>query len=193
MAMANTRADHLPIPGGLLQGNLTVQRQRDLFPLPAPAFPLRCETTRAKSRSVCQRAGRRLAEGKEFAATVRGLNWLYGGRSSAGKSPPTAAQSEVLEYIEDCIHKVEAAPGQSSPQAALRELLGSKAAYGGESCKVAAFQEGSVSLPPVAGGVDLLAALPEEDRVMLEGFEHSLCVLPAELERRQNERGLKPY
>ena len=40
MAMANTRADHLPIPGGLLQGNLTVQRQRDLFPLLVPAFPL---------------------------------------------------------------------------------------------------------------------------------------------------------
>ena len=62
-------------------------------------------------------------------------------------------------------------------------------AYSGEVSRIATYCEGSrVSLPRAAGGVQLAAHLPAEDRKYLDRFEHALFVAPdVLLDRRQAE------
>ena len=128
-------------------------RQRDLFPLPVPAVVPLCASIRRLSRGVRQRVGRRRAIGVEVREAVLSCNLLYSGSwgQSGASAKPSAQQAAAIAYVEECVSAIQ--PLETlSPQAALRELLGSQATYGGSPCKTAPFAEESLSLPQSAGG-----------------------------------------
>ena len=80
------------------------------------------------------------------------------------------------------------------PRQPLRELLGARTLYGGESCKVATYHDGSdISLPARAGQVQLRDVLPDEDRALLDEFEHSLFVPPEEYTDSCGEKEARPF
>ena len=124
---------------------------------------------------------------------IKALNWAWS-RGTKHCGTASAAQQEVLGYLRECDELSGGPPTDLSPQAAFSELLGTKTAYGGESCKVATYHDGSsISLPASAGGVSLAEQLLDSDRVMLDRFEQSLFVPEVDFRERRAREKVKPH
>jgi hypothetical protein len=120
---------------------------RDLFPL--PRLPPVLGEKGSRSRQVLQKVGRSRAATSAADETLWALNELAGrGHSFDGLGPSEGQASAVTHVLAAC-REDRPWPALPAPEAALRELLDSKASnYVGDGlCSVAPFCRDSVSWP----------------------------------------------
>ena len=156
--------------------------QRDLLPLPllpaegSVAIPTRSRRIRQKA-SRCRRVVDAANE------VIWSINVLHG--SSECGIWPSEAQVASLAAIHQAGQADTPPQDLPAPEAALRQLLGSKASYAEDLNATAPFCRGSVSWPDSAVGVALSGAVPGGERSRVADALARLSLAPEELETRR--------
>ena len=131
---------------------------RDLLPLPVPEGPTTA-SVRHLSRPVAQRRCRLKAQHASLSECVWALNFLYGQGQAMQGLRPSAAQEAAILNIRELVRGGTPPAPLLQPEAALRELLGTKAtAYEAvEPSRVAHYSREAVSWLARAGRASLLS------------------------------------
>ncbi|CAK0825859.1 unnamed protein product, partial [Prorocentrum cordatum] len=151
---------------------LPVQVPRDLFPL--PELEVEHLQDHSVSRSVQRRVLKRSAVGAEVNRTIKALNALDG-HLTPSSSPPSLCQREAIQFIRSVHDAAEPPQGDYGSEGAVRALLGTDSAYGGESTLVQSYDRNLLSIPHVgAEPVPVKEMLPPKVRCCLEDLNNIL-------------------
>lgn len=161
---------------------------RDIFPLSYK--PFEPSVSRRLSRGVSQRIGRRSREISMYNECIYALNTCSNATESIEHRPCTARAS-VENSIFESVTRCRPPDACESPEAASQALLGTVASeYVEGPTSPTVFQLDALSWPTVAGGCDLVQALPSAERLDLEHFKDRLFLNKEELEdARKGEVG----
>ena len=148
---------------------------RDIFPLGPAALAF--SVPAGHSRSAQQRAARVNALDRSAGECAWALNFLYGAGQLSSTPKPSAAQEAVWSRIRSACQDEAPPPLAQTPEAALAELLGSRAVgYDANEApsNIASFDLDRISWPKSAGRASLKDCLPRVDRDVLVEFAQSL-------------------
>ncbi|CAK0794405.1 unnamed protein product, partial [Prorocentrum cordatum] len=151
---------------------LPVQVPRDLFPL--PELEVEHLQDHSVSRSVQRRVLKRSAVDAEVNRTIEALDALDG-HLTPSSSPPSLCQREAIQFIRSVHDAAEPPQGDFGSEGAVRALLGTDSAHGGESTLVQSHDRNLLSIPHVgAEPVPVKEMLPPKVRCCLEGQNNIL-------------------
>ncbi|CAK0906068.1 unnamed protein product, partial [Prorocentrum cordatum] len=151
---------------------LPVQVPRDLFPL--PELEVERLQDHSVSRSVQRRVLKRSAVDAEVNRTIKALNALDG-HLTPSSSPPSLYQREAIQFIRSVHDAAEPPQGDYGSEGAVRALLGTDSAHGGESTLVQSYDRNLLSIPHVgAEPVPVEEMLPPKVRCCLEDLNNIL-------------------
>ncbi|CAK0874147.1 unnamed protein product, partial [Prorocentrum cordatum] len=152
--------------------HLPVQVPRDLFPL--PELEVEHLQDHSASRSVQRRVLKRSAADAEVNRAIKALNALDG-HLAPSSSPPSLCQREAIQFIRSVHDAAEPPQGDYGSEGAVRALLGTDSAYGGESTLVQSYDRNLLSIPHVgAKPVPVKEMLPPKVRCCLEDLNNIL-------------------
>ena len=110
----------------------------------------------------------------EVNRTIKALNALDG-HLTPSSSPPSQCQREAIQFIRSVHDAAEPPQGDFGSEGAVRALLGTDSAYGGESTLVQSYDRNLLSIPHVgAEPVPVKEMLPPKVRCCLEDLNNIL-------------------